>query len=445
MKKINKQNDTDRYKQLFTVLEENHRGAFASTFRDLRYTAIEKVQQADFPTTRQEEWKYTDLSELQQIDFQAFNPGKKNYARPEQIKPHFFNSTEYYRLVYSDGVFRPDLSTLHSGSGLLIAPFVDLGTEHLSRIIPYFGRQVSFEQNYFSALNTALAQDGAWIFIPAGTVVERPIEIVYYSTGQTNPYVICPRNLIFAGENSQVKIIENYCAQKDAQYFNNIITEMVIESGAVVEHYRVQNDSRQAFHIASSYVQQQKNSNYICYSFSFGGKLMRHNLNTVLAGEGVTCTLNGLYMGDENQHIDNHTVIDHAQPHGTSHELYKGILDEKAHGVFNGKIFVKRDAQKTNALQSNNCILLSDDASIDTKPQLEIFADDVKCTHGATVGQLDEEAFFYMRSRGIDQQKARTLLVHAFASEVIDRISFDPVHEKITALFRDKLKNVPLE
>jgi Fe-S cluster assembly protein SufD len=445
MKNKSNQQDAARYLTLLDDAEKNRRGTFANQFKNLRQTAIEKVKITDFPTTRQEEWKYTDLSGLQQLDFPVVKPGKKVYAGAEQIKPHFFNSTDYYRLVFSDGVFRPELSTPSSKTGLVIMPFSDLDADYLAAVIPYLGRQVSLEQNFFAALNTALFQDGAWIFVPRGMIVERPIEIVNFSTQQVEAYLTSPRNLIFAGENSQVRIIENYCADKEALYFTNSVCEMILSAGAIVEHFRVQNDSRQAFHISSTQVWQQKSSNYISHSYSFGAKLSRHNLNSNLSAEGVECTLNGLYVGEGDQHIDNHTAIDHASPNGQSHELYKGILDDQAHGVFNGKIFVRPVAQKTNALQSNNCILLSDETTIDTKPQLEIFADDVKCTHGATVGQLDDEAYFYMRSRGIDQQKARTLLIYAFASEVIDRIPFGPVRDKINSLFRDKLKRVRLE
>jgi Fe-S cluster assembly protein SufD len=445
MKKLNSQNDSELFLNLFNTINKNRPQAFVQRFRDLRQTAIEKVKVTDFPTTRQEEWKYTDLSELRQLDFPVISPGKKKYAQAGQIKPHFFNSTDYYRLVFSDGVFRPELSTPLSKSGLVITPFGGLEANQLSAVTPYLGRQVSLEQNYFAALNTALFQDGAWIFIPAGMIVDRPIEIVHFSTRQNEAYLTCPRNLIFAGEDSQARIIENYCADIDALYFTDAVTEIILSAGAVVEHFRLQNDSRRSFHIAATQVWQQKNSNYISHSFSFGAKLNRHNLYSNLAEEGVECTLNGLYIGEQDQHIDNHTAIDHASPNGRSHELYKGVLDDQSHGVFNGKIFVRPAAQKTNALQSNNCILLSDDATIDTKPQLEIFADDVKCTHGATVGQLNEEAYFYMRSRGIAEQKARSLLIYAFASEVIDRISFEPVREKVTGLFREKLKSVQLE
>jgi Fe-S cluster assembly protein SufD len=445
MKNQSSQNNTGQYLDIFSEVEKNRRGNFANQFKELRQTAIGKVKVTDFPTTRQEEWKYTDLGELQQLNFPVISPGKKKYSRAEQIKPHFFNTTDYYRLVFSDGIFRPELSSPLFGEGLVVEPFNQLDAYNLGGVVQYMGRQVSLEQNYFAALNTALFQDGVWIFIPPGMVVNRPIEIVHFSTRQEEPYLTCPRNLIFAGKNSQARIIENYCADNDAIYFTDAVTEMIISDGAVVEHFRVQNDSVKSFHIAATQVWQQKNSNYISHSFSFGAKLSRHNLYTNLAEEGVECTLNGLYVGEHDQHIDNHTAIDHASPNGRSHELYKGVLDDQAHGVFNGKIFVRPVAQKTNTLQSNNCILLSDDATIDTKPQLEIFADDVKCTHGATVGQLDEEAYFYMRSRGIAGQKARSLLIYAFASEVIDQISFEPVHEKVTSLFRAKLKSVRLE
>jgi Fe-S cluster assembly protein SufD len=444
MKRKGSAKHTSRFQSLYDHLEKSSRGPVADHFRNLRRSAIEKVKGMDFPTMKDEEWKYIDLSELQQVDFKPFQPGKKGYAGAERIKPHLLGGDEHYRLVFSDGVFRPDLSTPQHGN-LLIAPLTDLTMDQLSGINTFIGNGEPADQNLFTTLNTALFQDGACIVIPPGKIIERPIEIISFSSAQENPYILSPRNVIVMGENSQAKIVENYCSEDNALYFNSSVTEINLHENTILEHSRIQNESLTAFHIGSTRIVLQKSSNYMSHAFAFGSILMRHTVRAVLAAEGAECSLNGLYVGGGKQQVDNHTLIDHARPHCNSHELYKGILDDKSHGIFNGKIFVRQAAQKTNAIQSNNCILLSDDATIDTKPQLEIFADDVKCTHGATVGQLDEEAYFYMRSRGIDQQKARMLLIHAFASEVIDRISDETLRERVTALFRGKLGRVKLE
>jgi Fe-S cluster assembly protein SufD len=254
--------------------------------------------------------------------------------------------------------------------------------------------------------------------------------------------IATPRNLIIAGENAQLKLIETYAGLSNSTYFTNAVSEIVVARNAHVEHFKVQQESESAYHIGSTYIDQQRDSNYKSYNFVFGGHLVRNNFSTTLSDEGIECTLNGLYIGVNDQHIDNHTVIDHARPNCHSEELYKGILDDQAHGVFNGKIYVRQDAQKTNAIQSNNIILLSDDAAIDTKPQLEIFADDVRCTHGATIGQLDENAYFYLRSRGIDKKRARQLLIYAFASDVIDRVEIEPLRTKLSELLAEKLHTV---
>jgi len=248
-----------------------------------------------------------------------------------------------------------------------------------------------------------------------------------------------PRNLIVVGKSSELTLVETYATIDEGTYFTNSVGEIVVGENAQLKRYRIQIEGENAYHISRTYVEQHRSSRFIDHSISLGGKLSRNDIVSVLKAENGMSVLNGLYIGNHDQHIDNHTTIDHARPHCESHELYKGILDDKAKGVFNGKIFVRPDAQKTNAIQSNNCILLSDEATIDTKPQLEIFADDVKCTHGATIGQLDEDAFFYMRSRGIEKSRARNLLIYAFVSEILDQVEVNSVREKVIDWFSEKL------
>src|SRR5439155_1493343 len=271
-------------------------------------------------------------------------------------------------------------------------------------------------------------------FLPRGAVVEEPIELLYVATTPGEGTVAHPRNLIVAGVNSQATLVETYLGLEDNVYFTNAVTEIVLGENAVLDHYKVQRESTEAFHVATTQVHHDRRSNFKSLYVALGGGLVRNEVRATLDAEGCECTLNGLYLATGTQHIDNHTVIDHAQPHCASHELYKGILDGNAHGVFNGKIFVREDAQKTDAKQTNQTLLLSEDATINTKPQLEIFADDVKCTHGATVGQLSADALFYLRSRGLGLQEARSLLTFAFANDIIERIQVEPLRARLEEL-----------
>jgi Fe-S cluster assembly protein SufD len=278
--------------------------------------------------------------------------------------------------------------------------------------------------------------------MPAGSAIEQPIHLLFIATGHDEGAVVQPRNLILAAPGSSVKILESYVSLGSAAQMTNAVTEMVLGEGASIEHCRLQDENLHAFHISTVQAQQAKDSRWLSHSVAVGGRLARHNVNTVLAGPGAEGVLNGLYLGRGEQLIDHHTVVDHAQPHCESHEYYHGILAERSHGVFNGKILVRKDAQKTNAKQTNRNLLLSDNAVIDTKPQLEIFADDVKCTHGATIGQLNQEALFYLQARGIGLENARRMLIRAFANDMVERIKLEPVRaaleEMLTQRFADK-------
>jgi Fe-S cluster assembly protein SufD len=303
------------------------------------------------------------------------------------------------------------------------------------QVEPHLAQYASYRGHAFTALNTAFLEDGAFVSIARGKVVEEPIHLLFLSTTHGEGAVCHPRSLILAGEGSQATVIESYVGTGDDVYFTNAVTEIVAGPAAVVDHYKLQRESEEAFHVATLQVQQARNSTLSSHAVTLGGALVRNEVNAVLDDEGCTCTLNGLYLAAGRQHVDNHTVIDHARPRCTSHELYKGILDGQAHGVFNGKIYVRQDAQKTDAKQTNQTLLLSEDATINTKPQLEIYADDVKCTHGATVGQLDDEALFYLRTRGIDKEAARHLLTYAFANDVISRVKVAPVRAHLEEFF----------
>jgi len=284
------------------------------------------------------------------------------------------------------------------------------------------------------ALNTALAADGAYLYIPDGVVFEHPIEVLYVAAGGgADAEIINARTLIVAGAGSQVRIVETYATIREGTYFTNAVTELFAGENAIVDHYKVQQEALGAFHIATMQINAQRSANVSSHSFSLGGRFVRNDVNAVLDGEGAEVTLNGLYLADGERLIDNHTTIDHAKAHCPSHEVYKGILGGRARAVFNGKIIVRQDAQKTDAKQTNRALLLSDNASINTKPQLEIFADDVKCTHGAAIGQLDEDAIFYLRARGLTYFEARDMLIHAFAGQIIDGVKVEALRTALEA------------
>ena len=317
-------------------------------------------------------------------------------------------------------------------NGIIVCSLACALAEHRDLVEPHLARYANYSAHAFAALNTAFLHDGAFIYLPPEAVVEEPISLNSTVTTASEPPLMWPRRrLIVAGRNSQATICERYSGAPALTYFTNAVTEIVLDEGAIIDHYKVQQEGDAAFHIATTQIQMGRSSRFSSHNLTFGGKLTRNDINAILDGEGCECTLNGLYMGDGEQLIDNHTRIDHARPHGTSHELYKGILDGKARGVFSGRIYVHQDAQKTDAKQTNQTLLLSDDAIIDTKPQLEIFADDVKCTHGATVGQLDAESLFYLRSRGIGREEARALLTFAFANDIIGRVKIEPLRAEL--------------
>jgi Fe-S cluster assembly protein SufD len=329
----------------------------------------------------------------------------------------------------------------------------------------HLARHASYHDHAFVALNSAFMKDGAFVYVPKGKVVERPIHLLFVSTrpastglsagpstglrtgfdsAQDRPgtaVVSHPRNLIVADDGSQAMIVESYVGVGTNVYLTNVVTEIVGGKNAVIDYYKLQRENEEAFHIATVQAHLDRSSNFSSHSIDLGGALVRNDLNATLDGEGIECTLDGLYMVTGRQHVDNHTRIDHVKPHCSSRELYKGLLDGKSRGVFNGKIYVHKAAQKTDAKQTNKNLLLSEGATINTKPQLEIYADDVKCTHGSTIGQLDQDAVFYLRSRGLDLATARNLLTYAFASEMVGRIKVEPVRAQIENLLVTRLRN----
>jgi Fe-S cluster assembly protein SufD len=404
--------------------------------KPVREAALERARMLGFPTIKHEEWRFTNMAPLLQL---PLHPAKDpvRLVSHEDIKPFTFG-LEGPRLVFVDGYFSAALSAKGKTNGARIG---NLLAEKSPELENHLGHYAGAKSEFFAALNTAFFHDGAFVSVPAGSAIDQSIHFLFIATGEDEGAVVQSRNLVLAAPGSSVKILESYVSLGGAAQVTNAVTELVLGEGARVEHCRLQDENLRAFHIANVQAQQAKDSHWLSHSVAVGGRLARNHVNTVLGGAGAEGVLNGLYLGRGEQLIDHHTVVDHAQPHCESHEFYHGILADRSHGVFNGKIFVRKDAQKTNAKQTNRNLLLSDNAAIDTKPQLEIFADDVKCTHGATIGQLSEEALFYLQARGIGLENARRMLIRAFANDMVERIKLEPVRaaleEMLTQRFAD--------
>jgi Fe-S cluster assembly protein SufD len=431
----------EQYIANFKLLEDRLNGQKNGPVHDLRKVAFNHLLDTGFPTTREEEWRFTDIKPLLSNNFTLVQPKSETKLTRADIDHLLFKDWKGPQLVFVDGYYRHELSSPEiKQKGIVLNSLGNMMKIDEKALLDTFAGYEVFSENAFSALNTAFINDGMVLKIEKNVVADQPIHFLYIATENEQAQFLNPRNLVHVAENSQAEIVESHYGLTENQYFNNAVTEIRLEENAYLKHIRVQNESTSAFHMCSVFVDQKANSHYFSTSISFGGKITRNNIYTRLLGEGVETILNGLYMGHGSQHIDNNTYIDHVKPHCNSHELYQGILTDKAHGVFGGKIMVHPEAQKTDAKQSNNCLLLSDDAEINTKPQLEIYADDVRCTHGATIGQLDEESIFYLQSRGISEQRARNILTYAFAGQVVEGITIDAVREHVDNIILNRLQ-----
>lgn len=429
----------DWYISLFQAFEHSLNGSIASPFHAIRKSAISRFAELGFPGRRDEEWKYTNISPILKHKFQIAD--KPSKLSPADIEKFTYEELKENVVVFVNGRYSKDLSTFKPSANGLVVDSLESALKSKSEIIdPFISKYAGFQNETFVALNTAFANDGAFIYIPDNAVIEEPVHLLFISDAADISFFSSPRNLVIAGKNSQFKLVENYHGLGEQPYFNNSVTEVVVHEKANVVHTRVQEETLNAYHITSVQAYQEKNSVYSLINVDLGGSLVRNNLNITLNAENCEAHIIGFYLGDGKQHIDNHTAIDHAKPNCFSNELYKGILSGKASGVFNGKIFVRKDAQKTNAYQNNKALLLSDEATINSKPQLEIFADDVKCSHGATVGQLDAEALFYLKTRGIPHDKANSMLQYAFADDVFNHIPIESVRERLDQIILDRLQ-----
>lgn len=412
-------------------------GANPPWLEAIREAAQKGAGKLGFPNTRQEEWRFTNMAPLLQLPLHAAAANGRHVTERD-IAPYRLGR-EGHCLVFVDGWLREDLSSLPGrGGGVRMGGLRAEVAGNAGELEKDLARHAACDENFFTALNTAFFQDGAFLSVAPGTVVEEPVQLLYVSASERPGAVAHPRNLILAGKGSGLKVVESYASLTKGPHVTNAVTELVLGAEARVEHCRLQNENGRAIHISTVQAVQERGSHWISHSIATGARIARNQVQTRLEGEGAEAILNGLYLGRDEQLIDHHTVVDHARPHCESHEFFHGILANRSHGVFNGKIFVRQDAQKTNAKQTNRNLVLSENASIDTKPQLEIFADDVKCTHGATIGQLNDEALFYLRSRGIGAAQARRMLIRAFAEDVVERITIAAARERLDQLLAER-------
>jgi Fe-S cluster assembly protein SufD len=409
-----------------------------SELHELRSNAIKNFENKGFPTKKEEAWKYTSLNSILKNDFSVF-PKKENTIDFKEVKKFFLHEVDTYKIVFIDGIFSSFLSaTTHDGLDVCLMSSALTKPKYKMIIDTYFN-QIANKEDSLTSLNTAFSLEGAYVNIPKSKVVEKPIEIIYFSTGNEAALMTQPRNLIFVGENAHVQIVERHQSLNSNPVLTNSVTEVFAQKRAIVDYYKVQNDVQTANLVDNTYIAQKQESRVSVHTFSFGGNITRNNLNFYHQGERIDSTLKGITIIGDKQHVDHYTLVQHATPNCESHQNYKTILNDSSTGVFNGKIFVEKEAQKTDAFQQNNNILIGDKATINAKPQLEIFADDVKCSHGCTIGQLDESAMFYMQQRGIPKKEAKALLMYAFTSEVTNSIKIPELKAKIARLIATKL------
>ena len=404
---------------------------------DIRSEAIKNFEDKGFPNKKDEAWKYTSLNKLLKENYSVFPKGEEALEYSD-VKKYFIHEIDSYKIVFIDGKYSSHLSeTTHDGIDVCLMSAALTKPKYQLVIENYFNKVANDDS--ITSLNTAFSREGAFIHIGKSKLVEKPIQILHFSTGNEAALMLQPRNLVVVGENSHVQIIERHQSLTDNPVLTNAVTEIYAHKRAIVDYYKVQNDKKTASLIDNTYINQREQSHVSVHTFAFGGKLTRNNLNFYQNGERIDSTLKGITIIGDKQHVDHSTLVHHIEPNCESHQDYKGIFGDNATGVFNGKVVVEKEAQKTNAFQANNNILVNDKATINTKPQLEIFADDVKCSHGCTIGQLDESAMFYLRSRGIPEKEAKALLMYAFANNVLESVKIPELKRRINKLIANKL------
>ncbi|AUC21630.1 MULTISPECIES: Fe-S cluster assembly protein SufD [Polaribacter] len=408
-----------------------------SEIHDIRTKALQNFEALGFPTKKLEEWKYTSLNSILKQDYSIF-PNKENNVEFADVKQYFIHDIDTYKIIFIDGKYSSFLSDVtHDGKDICLLSSAISKAKYSPVIENYFNKIA--KQDNLTSLNTAFANEGAYIYIPRNVEVEKPIQIINFTTGSEAATMIQPRNLIVVEENAHVQIIERHQSLTDNAVLSNVVTEVFAAKNSTVDIYKIQNDKINASLVDNTYIEQKTNSVVSVHTFSFGGNITRNNLNFYQRGEHMDSILKGITIIEGKQHVDHHTLVHHIEPNCESHQDYKGIFDERSTGVFNGKVIVNKEAQKTNAYQQNNNVLISDKATINAKPQLEIFADDVKCSHGCTIGQLDDDALFYMQQRGIPKKEGKALLMFAFANTVLESVKIPEVKQRITKLIAEKL------
>ncbi len=437
----NQQADTKSHFRLLFGTYENHlNGHRNHPIHALRQKAIKALEELPFPTRRDEDWKYTSLTKVLAPPYQE---GKSVPLTSSQVAAFSLENLEAYHLVFVNGIFSLAHSKLAGlPEGIVVKPIAEAIQNEVFRVL--IEENLSTESNNASgallALNTAFAKNGYFIYVPKNMVLEQPIHLNYIAVPDEQPFFCHPQLVVVAEPNSQLSLLESYNALEGAgTYFTNVVNRFVLRENAIIYHYKLQNESVEAFQVNNTFAEQERNSNYSVFSVDLGGQIVRNNLSTLHKGQNLETHFYGTYFATGSQHIDNQTFIDHALPNCQSNELYKGILSDKARGVFNGKVIVRQDAQKTNAYQQNASLVLSPTAIMDAKPQLEIYADDVRCSHGATIGQLDETSVFYLRSRGLNDEQARSLLKHAFIKEVLDNFPSELIRDALDELIMKKM------
>lgn len=430
------------YGEQFRSLKERANGNDPAWMARLRESAFARFEESGFPTTDVEDWKYTNVAPIARVSFRPASEVETGALAPEAIEKRVYDETRQSRLVFMNGLFQPQFSTLEAlGDGIVASDIESaLAGEHAEVLRERFSRLAADEGGAFVDLNTAFARDGAFLYVPAGVRSAAPVQLLFLSADAGQESAAFPRVIVVVERGGELDLIESYASTDDADtYFTNVVVEVFVGDGARLTHCKVQDESERAYHVATTRADLGRDAFYDSTTVTLGARLSRHDIEVRLDHEGAECFVDGLYIVGGEQHTDTHSLIDHRKPHCVSHQNYKGILDGKSRAVFNGKVFVRRDAQQTDAQQSNKNLLLSREARVDTKPQLEIFADDVKCAHGATVGQLEEEELFYLLSRGLHPDLARNLLTYGFAEEVVEKIKFDSIRAQLDEAILNRL------
>jgi Fe-S cluster assembly protein SufD len=427
----------DRYVAEFTKVE-SRASAAPAWLVSARQEAMARFTAAGFPTTRQEEWRFTSVAEIAETPFTL--AAHDAAVDTNQVRALEICEAHRHLLVFVNGRFQPDLSSVAGlPAGVVIGNLRAALSSHETVVARHFGRPTATARTPLAWLNTAFADDGAFIYVPRDVQMDEPVQLLYLSAPNGTPMVSYPRTLVVVERGARLSLVETYGGTPGSRYWTDAVTEIITHENARVDAYRVQRESEQAFHTAATYSEQGRDSTVTIHPVVFGAALSRHDIVTRLGGPNGHCTINGLYILDGAQHADHHTTIDHAEPHCESHEYMNGVLDGRSRGVFNGRIIVRPGAQRTDSKQTNNNLVLSEHARADSQPQLEIYADDVKCTHGATLGPIDPRAMFYLTSRGISAAEARSLLTYGFGAEIIDRMEIAPLQAQLDRMIRQRV------